>query len=352
MNKMNTSFNRLAILIPTFNPNQKIIDLIMELSNFNWYQIIVVNDGSSNDSKKIFEHLSKIRSVHILFHSSNQGKGAALKTGIHYLNEKLEYLDGLITVDSDGQHLSKDIIKIAKETTNRKNDVIFGVRSFDQNIPFKSKFGNKITKYLLYIFNGISLDDTQTGLRYLPISILNDFLKLPGNKYEFELECIFAIKKLGYKISQIPISTVYINNNEGSHFRPLIDSSRIYLVFLRFSFASFISFGLDITIFALLLSYLESIILATFTARIISGVFNFILNRNIVFLARNKDNLIKELTGYITLWSCLLILSGFIVSSLQGSPAYLIIPFKIIVDLVLFLLAFYIQKNIIFKTAA
>ena len=347
---MNISFSSLAILIPAFNPNQNILDLVLDLSYCQWNEIIVVNDGSSKESQVFFDNLNKIENVHILTHPSNQGKGAALKTGIDYLNSKLTELDGLITVDSDGQHLVEDIEKIAREVKNRKNDVIFGVRSFDESIPFRSKFGNKITKYLLYIFNGISLDDTQTGLRYLPISIFDEFLKLPGNKYEFELECIFAIKKLGFNITQIQIKTVYINDNKGSHFRPLIDSARIYLVFIRFSFSSFLSFGLDITIFAFFLSYLESILYATFIARIMSGIFNFYLNRNFVFRVNKKNNLLKESIGYIALWSTLLILSGVIVSSSQGSPTYVIIPFKIIVDLMLFLVAFYVQKNIIFNT--
>ena len=347
---MNNSFSSLAILIPAFNPNQNIIDLVLDLSYFKWNEIIVINDGSSNESQIFFDNLNDFDNVHILTHQSNKGKGAALKTGIDYLNSKNTELDGLITVDSDGQHLVKDIEKIAREVKNRKNDVIFGVRLFDESIPFRSKFGNKITKHLLYIFNGISLADTQTGLRYLPVSIFDEFLKLPGNKYEFELECIFSIKKLGYNITQIQIKTVYINDNKDSHFRPLIDSARIYLVFIRFSFASFLSFGLDITIFAFFLSYLESILYATFIARIMSGIFNFYLNRNFVFQVNKKNNLVKESIGYIALWSTLLILSGVIVSSSQGSPAYLIIPFKIIVDLMLFLVAFYVQKNIIFNT--
>jgi glycosyltransferase involved in cell wall biosynthesis len=347
---MNNSFSSLAILIPAFNPNQNIIDLVLDLSYFKWNEIIVINDGSSNESQIFFDNLNDFDNVHILTHQSNKGKGAALKTGIDYLNSKNTKLDGLITVDSDGQHLVKDIEKIAREVKNRKNDVIFGVRLFDESIPFRSKFGNKITKHLLYIFNGISLTDTQTGLRYLPVSIFDELLKLPGNKYEFELECIFTIKKLGYNITQIKIKTVYINGNKDSHFRPLIDSARIYLVFTRFCLTSFLSFALDMTLFAFFLSYLESILYATFIARIISGIFNFYLNRNFTFKVNKKNNLVKESIGYVVLWSTLLILSGLIVSSLQGSPAYLIIPFKIIVDLILFFVAFYVQKNIIFNT--
>jgi glycosyltransferase involved in cell wall biosynthesis len=347
---MSSSFSKISILIPSFNPKKNIVDLVFELSNFSWHEIVIINDGSSSSSENFFGELSKIEKVHIIHHSNNKGKGAALKTGIDYVNSKNCNLDGLITVDSDGQHLIKDIAKLAREVQHRQNDVIFGVRSFDQNIPLRSKFGNKLTKHLLYIFNGISLEDTQTGLRYLPTSIFNEALKLPGNKYEFELECIFLSKKLGYNVSQIQIETVYINDNNDSHFRPLIDSARIYLVFTRFSFSSLISYGLDITIFAIFITFIDSILYATFLARIISGLFNFYLNRNFVFKAHLKNNLANESIRYIGLWLGLLLLSGTIVSLAQESPTYIIIPFKIFVDLILFLIAFYVQKNFVFKT--
>ena len=347
---MNSSFSNLAILIPAFNPKQNLIDLVIELSNFKCGQIVIVNDGSSSQSQGVFNVLNKMDNVNIITHPFNKGKGTALKTGISYIKNKITEIDGLITVDSDGQHLTEDIKKIANEVPNRKNDIIFGVRSFDENIPFRSKFGNKITKSLLYIFNGISLDDTQTGLRYLPISIFDELLNLPGEKYEFELECIFAIKTLGYNITQIQIQTIYINDKNDSHFRTLIDSARIYLVFIRFSFSSLLSFGLDITIFAFFISYLDSILYATFIARIISGLFNFYLNRSFVFKVSKANHLLRESLGYILLWLSLLIFSGMIVSILQGSDAYIIIPFKILVDSMLFLVAFYVQKNIIFGT--
>jgi len=346
---MDTSFSNLAILIPTYNPNQNLIGLIKSLSLYEWDEIIVVNDGSSNKSIKIFDNLKNINNVKVINHLNNQGKGAALKTGIKYLNQKKSNLDGLITADSDGQHLVEDIKKIAESTINRKNDVIFGVRSFEEGVPLKSKLGNKITQHLLYLFNDISIDDSQTGLRYLPASILNQLLALPGNKYEYELECLFAIKNLRYTITQIQINTVYIDENSGSHFRPIIDSARIYLVFARFSLSSLLSFALDITLFAIFLSYLDSILSATLMARMISGVFNFTLNKVIVFKGGKNNNNLKQLLGYIILWATLAMLSGLIVSSVEGVSTNLIIPFKISVDLLLFLIAFYIQKNIIFK---
>jgi len=346
---MISSFSRLAILIPTFNPNQKLVDLVLELSTYDWNEIIIINDGSSTESQIFFDDLHKIKNVYILTHASNQGKGAALKSGIGYLKNKKINLDGLITADSDGQHLTKDIEKIAKTATLRKNDVIFGVRSFDKGTPLKSKFGNNITKYLLYLFNGISIDDSQTGLRYLPNSIFSNLLMLPGNKYEYELECLYTIRKLGYNITQIQIKTVYIEGNSGSHFRPLIDSARIYLVFARFSLSSLLSFGLDMSIFAFFLSYLDSIFAATIMARVISGIFNFTLNRTYVFRTNHSRGIIKDSIGYFILWATLAIASGIIVSSAQGLEAYIIIPFKVGVDLLLFFIAFYVQKNLIFR---
>jgi glycosyltransferase involved in cell wall biosynthesis len=347
---MANSFPNIAILIPSFNPDKNLTNLVKKLSLDSWSQIVIVNDGSINESNHIFDKLKDINNVHVIAHSSNKGKGAALKTGIEYINDNAKTIKGIITVDADGQHLVDDVQKIAKSAQERENDVIFGVRSFGDNIPFRSKFGNNLTKRLLYIFNGISISDTQTGLRYLPVSIFNELLALTGNKYEYELECLFAINRLGYSITQIQIQTVYMDNNSGSHFRPLIDSARIYMVFARFSFSSLLSFGLDITIFALFLSYSQSIFAATIMARVISGVFNFILNRNFVFQVYDKNNLIKESISYIILWTTLMLLSALIVSFAEESSAYAVILLKILVDLLLFFIAFYVQKNIIFNT--
>jgi|APSaa5957512535_1039671.scaffolds.fasta_scaffold38561_2 glycosyltransferase involved in cell wall biosynthesis len=348
-NNMPNLFPNIAILIPSFNPDKNLTNLVTKLSSDSWNKIVIVDDGSFNEYQSFFNQLKDIDNVHVINHSNNQGKGAALKTGIKYIENNTTALKGIITVDADGQHLVEDIQKIAKSAQERETDVIFGVRSFGKNTPFRSKFGNKLTKQLLYIFNGISVSDTQTGLRYLPVSIFSELLILPGNRYEYELECLFTINKLGYNITQIQIKTVYLDNNTGSYFRPLVDSARIYLVFAKFSVSSLLSFGLDIALFALFLSYFQSIFIATIVARTISGVFNFVLNRNFVFQVNKKSNLIKESIGYIILWSVLAILSGLIVSFAQGSPAYIVIPLKVSVDLLLFFMAFYVQKNIIFK---
>lgn len=348
---MNNIYTKIAIIIPSYNPNQNLVELVEKLSLNPWYKIVVINDGSSEQSLKFFNSIKKITNIHLLTHSNNQGKGKAIKTGIKFLLKESAPIDGLITVDSDGQHSFDDIQNIALTSNNNlnKKNVIFGVRSFDKNVPLRSRFGNNLTNYLLYILNGISITDSQTGLRFLPTSIFTELLKLPGERYEYELECLFAFKKLGYEILELKIKTIYLNDNADSHFRPFIDSAKIYFVFARFSFSSLLSFGIDITVFSLSLYYLESIFISTLISRAISGVFNFSLNKKIVFQANKSKNLIRESFGYFILWSTLLILSGLIVSIEQGSSPLIVIPFKIFVDLLLFIVSFYIQKNIIFK---
>jgi len=343
-----SNFSNIFLLIPSLNPDNSLIALVNELSNNKWSGIVVVDDGSSQDARKIFNDIRKIKGVNVVSHLENKGKGSALKTGMKYIKNHANNLEGIITVDADGQHLVKDVEKIAALVKERKNDVIFGVRKF-KNIPVASMFGNRVMRFLLNIFNGISIDDSQTGLRYLPASIIDDLLVLVGTRYEYELECLFAIKSLGYKITQVQIETVYINDNKGSYFRGFIDSFRVLFVFARFSIVSLSSFGIDALIFVLLLSYFESVFYATIIARIISGVFNFTFNKIFAFRSFGKDKLFRESILYVILWVILAILSAVIVSILEGQPIYAVLLFKMFVDTFLFFLAFYAQKNIVFS---
>jgi putative flippase GtrA len=344
-----SNFSNICILIPSFNPDDNLSKLIKEIAKHKWNKIIVVDDGSSKSTKPIFHDLCNNFEITFLSHEANKGKGRALKTGIEYIKNSTNNCDGFITVDADGQHLVKDIQKIAKSAIDNKKDVIFGVRGFGKNTPFSSAFGNKVTRFLLHAMNNIAIDDTQTGLRYLPNSLLDDLLILPGKRYEYELECLITINNLGYKIIQIQIETVYIENNKGSHFRGLMDSSRVLLIFIRYSVISLSSFGIDILFFAIILSYSDSIFYAVIFARIVSGSFNFILNKLIAFKSYSKNKLSKELILYFLLWGTLVLLSANIVGLAEDQAVHSILLFKVFVDSCLFFLSFYIQKNIIFN---
>jgi glycosyltransferase involved in cell wall biosynthesis len=192
--------------------------------------IIVVDDGSGENYHAVFSQLPA--NVIQLRHSINRGKGYALKTGYQHLHE-LSSTSPVITVDADGQHLPEDVKKIYEHARQHPHHYILGVRGFNKNVPWRSQFGNNLTKKLCQRLHGLTLDDTQTGLRSTPAWLQRNALNIRANHYEFELECLLMAHQNNVGLIQIPINTVYIENNQSSHFNPLLDSIRIYYVLFR-----------------------------------------------------------------------------------------------------------------------
>ena len=166
---------------------------------------------------------------------TNRGKGGALKSGFRYL---LEHADsssqqGAVTADADGQHTVPDIRCVMDEMERAPEALVLGVRMFEGRVPFRSAFGNRLTRFLLRLLYGVRIPDTQTGLRGIPRTMMERCLKIPSDRYEFELDMLLAAVSDGIGIRSVPIRTVYINDNASSHFHPLRDSARIYSVLFR-----------------------------------------------------------------------------------------------------------------------
>lgn len=228
------SENVSVIIIPAFEPDQILIDLIFGLIAHQNCHIILVNDGSGIAAKPIFDAFEKYPQVTILCHVENQGKGQALKTAFRYF---LDYFPkscrGVITADADGQHTLIDIVKMSETQMIHPEKLILGVRGFEGKVPFRSRFGNQLTRYVFWLFFGKKLKDTQTGLRAIPRTFLAELLKIPTCGYEFELEMLIKALRYHVQIEELPIDTIYLERNTSSHFKPLLDSLRIYFVFLR-----------------------------------------------------------------------------------------------------------------------
>ena len=237
---------KITIIIPSLNPNEKLIKLTNELIDFGFNDIIVVNDGSTSEYDKIFNNLPSI--IKIIKHDINRGKGEALKSAINRLNDT----DAFITVDGDGQHKIKDVIKV--KNALKKYDVVLGVRDFDlENVPSKNKLGNKISSFIFKIRTGISLNDTQTGLRGINIKYKNLCLSTKGSRYEYEMNFLYNLAKNKVKINTVPINTIYDDDND-SHFNAIKDSILIHkwmIVLLLFIM------GLSILIIIKVILYLK-----------------------------------------------------------------------------------------------
>lgn len=216
----------IAVLIPAYNPNEKLIELVDKISNEVTSRIVVVNDGSN--SRNVFERIKN--NCIVLENRINKGKGYSLKKGLNWILEQENGIIGIITVDADGQHAIKDIKNIATklEENHRKNKqkIILGIRDFsEENVPIKNKLGNKITANIFRKKTGVEIKDTQTGLRGIPIKNIKEFIYLEGNRYEYEQNMLIDIIQKDIPFEEVHISTIY--NKSKSNFNVIIDSYKI-----------------------------------------------------------------------------------------------------------------------------
>ena len=332
------------VLIPAYQPEEVLITLTEQLKAKD-VDVVVVNDGSSPDKKDIFDAVSAAGGV-VLGYETNHGKGYALKYGINWAWENGYKI--LVTADADGQHTVEDIVNIGKKTDENLGRLILGSRNKDE-MPPKSRIGNTLTCWLFHALKGVKISDTQTGLRGITLTedSVAKLVSLEGDRYEYETNMLIESPKIFTEIKEVPIQTVYEPGNPTSHFRPIKDGMRIYRLLFRqfpvFALASFMSFIVDYLLFNLSFYKIGmTVVAATVAARIISGVFNFMLNKYVVFKGAGK---------YYTLWRYALLAIGVLVINcaliwLMTDVLHIAAWFaKIIVELTVYFINFFIQSN-------
>ncbi|MCM1299519.1 MAG: bifunctional glycosyltransferase family 2/GtrA family protein [[Eubacterium] siraeum] len=347
-----------SVTLPRYNPSQKLVQTINALTDAGFDDIIVVNDGSKEACTCFFEEIKSNLAVTVIDHSKNMGKGRALKTGFEYFINNRSDKSGVVTTDDDLQHSCDDITACAKKM-EEINSAVFGARNFKgKNIPPKSRIGNNITSFTFKYLCGIKITDTQTGLRALPSSYLPILIQTAGERFEYETNMLITMKQNDLKFTEIPIETIYSDNNSGTHFNPFKDSIKIYAVILKYLISSAGASLIDLLAFTLLNLVLPKnmeewlrIFTATAVARIISSAINYTVNRKKVF--NSKSNIKSSLIKYYTLCICQASLSYglvYIITSWVGTTQSLLqTVYKMAVDIVLFFLCFTVQREWVFK---
>lgn len=353
-------FNEIIVVIPSLEPNRMLIDYINSLINVGFRKILLVDDGSSLDYQSIFEECSKIEGVEVLHHTVNMGKGRALKTAFSHILDNYDNVYGVITADSDGQHLATDCLKVTNEMMKSKEGLFLGTRDFNNyNVPFKSRYGNKITSFVFRALYGKWLDDTQTGLRGILKNDLRFMVSIKGERFEYETQMLIDCVRNKIPIVPVNIETVYINDNVNSHFNAFKDSFKIYSILFK-KFAGFIGSSLfctfvDFVVYCLtsyfvlpLFGVVNIVIIdwvSGFIARLLSSCLNFYLNKTIVFKFKGDKKCILK---YALLCIAIICISNFIVSSIEllGGPRWLIKP---ICDGLLFLISYSFQSKWVFR---
>lgn len=340
----NMSPQKFYIIIPAYEPDEKMLRIIDDISSQTDYKIVVVNDGSAKDKDELFEKASE--KATILKHEVNRGKGAGIKTALKYIADSNDDNIGIIIVDADGQHKIHDIKRIAAALTENPDKLIMGCRKFTGKIPARSKFGNNVTKLVFALAAGVKVSDTQTGLRGFTDTFIPFMLGIKGERYEFEMNMLLECAREHIEFFEVPIETVYIGKNETSHFNPIKDSFRIYKDILKFSCSSFLSFLVDYTFYSGFIILTNSVTKSNIGARIISSCFNFTLNKKFVF--KNKGSVVKTAGKYFLVAAGILTLNTVL---LKLCTSYLIknkFIAKIIIEIILFFFNWVIQRSFVF----
>lgn len=348
--------DKIVLLIPSLNPDEKLINLIKELRQEEFSKIFIVNDGSKQECLNIFEEAVNM-GCKVFRHHKNYGKGRALKNAFNQLYSEFPDFEVVVTLDADGQHKVKDVINVARTTMERKDSVVLGSREFGKDVPLRSKFGNILTRNVMKVLCGIKIRDTQTGLRGFSKKLLENFLDIPGERYEYEMNVLLATKEKSIPIVECPIETVYIEDNKSSHFNPIKDSIRIYSLFIKYIISALLSFAVDIALFAVFvaifkdITYAGYIFIATILARIISSFVNYMVNKNTVFKnkTKTKKDFIRTLVGYYILVVINIIISSICVNFICKVLLWDEVIVKFAVDMILFICNYVIQREFIFK---
>lgn len=300
----------MIVVIPAYQPDERLLSLVSELRALTDYSIIIVNDGSDVSKAPIFEALGEHALV--LAHDVNRGKGRALKTAYEYIRDSNVADEGIVTVDADGQHLVRDVIRICEEWKKDRAALVLGKRCFTGSVPWRSRAGNAVTRCVFAVSTGVKVYDTQTGLRAFSSEYIDKMLEIKGERYEYEINQLLIFTREHIRITEIPIETVYLDGNRASHFNTVKDSWRIYRTIFSFLASSFVSGIVDYTLlltlnsiflkagtgaFSLFGFKIDTELTALILARIVSSLCNYILNRKVVFHSKSNVSLLRY---YIT----------------------------------------------------
>ena len=334
------------VLIPSYKPGEALVTLVEALVARGVEAIVVVNDGSGPEFAPVFQRVAACDRVQLVEHAVNLGKGAALKTGLNHALVAFPACRGVVTADGDGQHHPDDIICVAEKLAANTSALIMGVRSFGVRVPLRSRLGNNLTRVLMRVMVGQQLADTQTGLRGIPARLIPHLLRVQPAGYEFELDMLLACKYRGCPVVQVPIRTIYLDDNKSSHFHPILDSMRIYFLLLRFSVLSLCTAALDNLVFAFMFAATGSIARSQIAARFVAMIFNYLGARRAVFHSQQRHTVV--LPKYIALVALNGLVSYGLIQFLHRSFGVPAIPAKLCAEALLFIANFAIQRDLVF----
>lgn len=341
----------MIILIPAYEPGPHLVDLVSSIRDTDpTLRLVLVDDGSGPDYAPVFD-AARALGCTVLHHAPNRGKGFALKAGFAHVMEHFPGED-VVCADCDGQHRLEDILQVAGQVARSPHAMVLGSRAFTGQVPARSRLGNSTTSALFLLATGRRLRDTQTGLRGYPAAMLPWLLRVGGNRFEYELNLLLEAAPAGYGIDEVPIETVYLASNTSSHFRPVVDSVRVYVPLLKFSMSSLGAFTIDaIGLFALM-ALTGSLLLSVAGARMVSATFNFLANRRLVFARGREMSVARSGVRYGSLVLVLMVANYALMHLLVKDLRVILVGAKVVTELTLFTVSYHLQRLYVFAAPA
>ena len=231
-----------AVLVVASEPGRALLDVVEPLIRAGAPAILVVDDGSSSVRKWVLDRISLEPTVHLLRHSSPLGRGAALKTGMQYFVEHLRHYTGLVTTTSDGRYAPTDVLRVMRALHRSPKLVVLGASEcrgaasgFEG--PQWASIRDLVLGLAFRVLTRISLSDVQTRLRAIPTALLPQLMKIPGNRYDYELAMLLHIARSGHPMAEHAIFGRAEPWCPDDTFRPVSDSFSMLRALLNSSSA-------------------------------------------------------------------------------------------------------------------
>lgn len=218
-------YPNVAIIIPAYNEEASIRTLVESILLFT-DKIIVVDDGSTDSTVSQLTGLPIVT----LKNPRNQGKGASLIRGFHYIQSL--NIHAAICMDADTQHNPADIPKFINAMLTYPNHIIIGSRTQKiENAPKYRRRANLIADFFISWAAGYRIIDTQSGYRLYPLCFLRACLsQLRSQRFTLESELIIQASHRGYPSISIPIQSCYPKDSRPSYYKPFTDTVKITLM--------------------------------------------------------------------------------------------------------------------------
>jgi glycosyltransferase involved in cell wall biosynthesis len=195
--------NKLTIIIPAYNEEQSLKELMPQLLSFcesNNFRLIVVNDGSKDGTKNILESYIEYSFFKAVHHKVNRGYGGAIKSGV-----ELAETDYLITIDADGQHDLRDVLRMYLHLEEKDADMVVGRRDSKGSGAYRS-FGKMLIRILAKVLMPIHIHDINSGIKIYRTSLAKKYLPLCPDSMAYSDIITLAFISQRHMVFEIPVN--------------------------------------------------------------------------------------------------------------------------------------------------